>query len=114
MNKELKPKIELVLATVYAKADWSALNIKRSAYDFFTDKIEVSTSEPDFLLFLGKLKTKMQVKNWNIDTNVLEELQERSNEVMVELRKYTKSWYGLKGALDGKKLKESWKTGEVE
>lgn len=109
MNKKLEDELELVLGIIYAKANWKELNIKRSAYDFFSDKIRVSANESNFKTFLEKLMIKMKVKTHGIDLKIIDNLNSNSREVLGELRQSIYSYWGLKGALKGKKIKEDWK-----
>lgn len=114
MNEELKEKLVLTLGSVYARAGWKELKIQRSAYDFFNDKIKVSTSEPDFVGFLEKLMLRMKVKTPGVDLEIIEELQKHSKIILKELRRSTYSYWGLKGALKGKEIKERWNIKEEE
>lgn len=109
MNKKLEDSLELVLGSVYARAGWNELNIKRSAYDFFSDKIRVSASESDFKSFLEKLMLRMKVKNHGVDLSIIDELNNNSGEVLGELRRSIYAYWGLKGAMKGKELKKEWK-----
>jgi len=105
LNKELEEKIVYILAKTYMRVDWKKMG-KRSAYDVFQHRLKVASYRGNNIkTFLEKLCHGLSLQSISVDPQIIEELENRKEEVMEALR--TESVYlTLKAAKQSKKIRK--------
>lgn len=113
LEMEVENKLAYVLARCYMRIPWRKIGVK-SAHKFFVDRIRASSNARNFKEFLDVFTKKINVEFVNIETEVVQFLEDNINITMMLLRK--ESTYLANFALETvdelKKAEKLAKTGQ--
>ena len=83
---EVENKLAYVLAKCYVRIPWRKIGVK-SAHKFFVDRIRASSNARNFKEFLDVFTKKLNVEFVNIETEIVQFLDENIHITMMLLRK---------------------------
>ena len=86
LEMEVENKLAYVLAKCYMKIPWKKIGVK-SAHKFFVDRIRASSNAKNFKEFLDVFTKKLNVEFVNIETEIVQFLEDHINITMMLLRK---------------------------
>ena len=86
LEMEVENKLAYVLAKCYMKIPWKKIGVK-SAHKFFVDRIRASSNAKNFKEFLDVFTKKLNVEFVNIETEIVQFLEDYINITMMLLRK---------------------------
>lgn len=86
LEMEVENKLAYVLAKCYMKIPWRKIGVK-SAHKFFVDRIRASSNARNFKEFLDVFTKKLNVEFVNIETEIVQFLDENIHITMMLLRK---------------------------
>ena len=86
LEMEVENKLAYVLAKCYMKIPWRKIGVK-SAHKFFVDRIRASSNARNFKEFLDVFTRKLNVEFVNIETEIVQFLEDHINITMMLLRK---------------------------
>ena len=103
LEMEVENKLAYVLAKCYVRIPWRKIGVK-SAHKFFVDRIRASSNARNFKEFLDVFTKKLNVEFVNIETEIVQFLEDHINITMMLLRK--ESTYLANFALETDKKKK--------
>ena len=86
LEMEVENKLSYVLAKCYVRIPWRKIGVK-SAHKFFVDRIRASSNARNFKEFLDVFTKKLNVEFVNIETEIVQFLDENIHITMMLLRK---------------------------
>ena len=86
LEMEVENKLAYVLAKCYVRIPWRKIGVK-SAHKFFVDRIRASSNARNFKEFLDVFTKKLNVEFVNIETEIVQFLEDHINITMMLLRK---------------------------
>ena len=86
LEMEVENKLAYVLAKCYVRIPWRKIGVK-SAHKFFVDRIRASSNARNFKEFLDVFTKKLNVEFVNIETEIVQFLDENIHITMMLLRK---------------------------
>ena len=86
LEMEVENKLAYVLAKCYMRIPWRKIGVK-SAHKFFVDRIRASSNARNFKEFLDVFTRKLNVEFVNIETEIIQFLEDNLNITMMLLRK---------------------------
>ena len=86
LEMEVENKLAYVLAKCYVRIPWRKIGVK-SAHKFFVDRIRASSNAKNFKEFLDVFTKKLNVEFVNIETEIVQFLEDHINITMMLLRK---------------------------
>ena len=86
LEMEVENKLAYVLAKCYMRIPWRKIGVK-SAHKFFVDRIRASSNARNFKEFLDVFTKKLNVEFVNIETEIIQFLEDNLNITMMLLRK---------------------------
>lgn len=86
LEMEVENKLAYVLAKCYMRIPWRKIGVK-SAHKFFVDRIRASSNARNFKEFLDVFTKKLNVEFVNIETEIVQFLEDHINITMMLLRK---------------------------
>ena len=86
LEMEVENKLAYVLAKCYVRIPWRKIGVK-SAHKFFVDRIRASSNARNFKEFLDVFTKKLKVEFVNIETEIVQFLDENIHITMMLLRK---------------------------
>lgn len=86
LGMEVENKLAYCLAKCYMKIPWKKIGVK-SAHKFFVDRIRASSNARNFKEFLDVFTKKLNVEFVNIETEIVQFLDENIHITMMLLRK---------------------------
>lgn len=110
LEREVEGKLAYVLAKVYIKIPWRKIGVK-SAHTFFIERVREAAGAMNIKQFLESVEKNVEVSMINLDTGIIEFLEENRPYALNVLRKETN--YVVMLALEQvDKLKEQRKLAE--
>ena len=88
LEMEVENKLAYVLAKCYMRIPWRKIGVN-SAHKFFVDRIRASSNARNFKEFLDVFTRKLNVEFVNIETEIIQFLEDNLNITMMLLRKET-------------------------
>ena len=86
LEMEVENKLAYILAKCYIGIPWKKIGVK-SAHKFFVDRIRASSNARNFKEFLDVFTRKLNVEFVNIETEIVQFLDENIHITMMLLRK---------------------------
>ena len=86
LEMEVENKLAYVLAKCYVRIPWRKIGVK-SAHKFFVDRIRASSNARNFKEFIDVFTKKLNVEFVNIETEIVQFLDENIHITMMLLRK---------------------------
>ena len=86
LEMEVENKLAYILAKCYIRVPWKKIGVK-SAHKFFVDRIRASSNARNFKEFLDVFTKKLNVEFVNIETEIVQFLEDHINITMMLLRK---------------------------
>ena len=86
LEMEVENKLAYVLAKCYVRIPWKKIGVK-SAHKFFVDRIRASSNARNFKEFIDVFTKKLNVEFVNIETEIVQFLEDHINITMMLLRK---------------------------
>ena len=86
LEMEVENKLAYILAKCYIRVPWKKIGVK-SAHKFFVDRIRASSNARNFKEFLDIFTKKLNVEFVNIETEIVQFLDENIHITMMLLRK---------------------------
>ena len=86
LGMEVENKLAYCLAKCYMRIPWKKIGVK-SAHKFFVDRIRASSNARNFKEFLDVFTRKLNVEFVNIETEIIQFLEDNLNITMMLLRK---------------------------
>ena len=86
LEMEVENKLAYILAKCYIRVPWKKIGVK-SAHKFFVDRIRASSNARNFKEFLDVFTKKLNVEFVNIETEIVQFLEDYINITMMLLRK---------------------------
>ena len=86
LEMEVENKLAYTLAKCYIRVPWRKIGVK-SAHKFFVDRIRASSNARNFKEFLDVFTKKLNVEFVNIETEIVQFLDENIHITMMLLRK---------------------------
>ena len=86
LEMEVENKLAYILAKCYIRVPWRKIGVK-SAHKFFVDRIRASSNARNFKEFLDVFTKKLNVEFVNIETEIVQFLDENIHITMMLLRK---------------------------
>ena len=86
LEMEVENKLAYILAKCYIRVPWKKIGVK-SAHKFFVDRIRASSNARNFKEFLDVFTKKLNVEFVNIETEIVQFLDENIHITMMLLRK---------------------------